>query len=96
MNAPVDPPSRAEQQALSVPFLLGDQEVLRMIARLADERERQMREIVGLGAEDNLKWHEIGDSAPEWLARFWGEHPMPLPTGFKADKRFHDGLSGDL
>ena len=96
MNAPANPLSRAEQQALSAPFLVEDQEVVRKIARLADERGTPMGEIVKLAVEDYLRAHERGRAAPEWLQHFWDDHPLPLPTGFKADKRFFDALSGDL
>jgi len=96
MNAPQDPPSRAEQQALSAPFLVEDEEVVRAIARLADERGTPMAEIVKLAIEDYHHRHSISESAPDWLQKFWRDHPLPLPTGFKADKRFYDALSGDL
>jgi antitoxin VapB len=32
----------------------------------------------------------------ERLEAFWREHPLPPPTGEKADKAFFDELSGDL
>ena len=35
-------------------------------------------------------------SSRERLERFWAEHPLPPPTGLKADKAFYDELSGDL
>ena len=82
MNAQADPPRRAEQQALSAPFLVEDQEVVRNIARLADERGTPMA--------------EIGRPAPDWLQQFWQDHPLPLPTGLKADKRFYDSLNDEL
>ena len=96
MNAPSRPLSRAEQQALSAPFLDEDREVVRVIARIADERGTPMQEIVKLAMEDYLKRHERAERGPDWLEKYWLEHPMPLPTGFKADKRFYDALSGDL
>ena len=96
MNAPVPPPSRAEHQALSAPFLIEDEEVVRDVARLADERGTPMQEIVKLAVRDYLRRHELGTKGPDWLERFWREHPLPLPTGLKADKRFFDALSGDL
>lgn len=96
MNAPSLPLTRAEQQALSAPFLVEDPEVVRKIARLADERGTPMQEIVQLAIEDYLQRHDGGRKAPDWLERYWREHPLPLPTGLKADKRFYDALSGDL
>lgn len=92
MNAPSNPPSRAEQQALSAPFLVEDQDVVRKIARLADERGTPMAEIVELAIEDYFHRHSLASPAPEWLQNFWRDHPLPLPTGLKADKRFYDSL----
>lgn len=96
MNAPSSPLTRAEQQALSAPFLVEDQEVVRKIARLADERGTPMQEIVQLAIEDYLTRHELRSKVSEKLQRFWDEHPLPLPTGLKADKRFYDSLNDEL
>lgn len=96
MNAPAVPPTRAERQALSAPFLVEDEEVVRKVARLADERGTPMEEIVKLAVEDYLQRHERSGKGPEWLERYWREHPLPLPTGLKADKRFFDALYDDL
>lgn len=96
MNAPNDPLSRAEQQALSAPFLIEDQEVVQKIARLADERGTPMTEIVRLAIQDYFDRHSRASAAPDWLQKFWREHPLPLPTGLKADKRFYDSLNDEL
>ncbi|MBX9815688.1 MAG: hypothetical protein A4S12_09700 [Proteobacteria bacterium SG_bin5] len=96
MNAPQEPLSRAEQQALAAPLLIEDAEVVRMIARLADERGTPMAEIIKLAVADYMMRHSLAEGAPEWLRQFWRDHPMPLPTGLKADKRFFDALSGDM
>ncbi|UVO49891.1 hypothetical protein M0208_04925 [Sphingomonas sp. SUN019] len=95
MNAPLPPPTRAEQQALSAPFLIEDEELVRAIARLADERGTPMHEIVALAIADYAHRHSLASPAPEWLRRFWNEHPMPLPSGLKADKRFYDSLNDE-
>lgn len=96
MNAPADQPTRAEQQALSAPFLIEDQDVVRMIARVADERGTEMHEVARLAIEDYAKRHDMAQRGPEWLERYWREHPMPLPTGLVADKRFYDSLNDEL
>ena len=96
MNAPLDPPSRAQQQALSVPFLIDDQEAVSTIARLADERGTPMIDIVTAAIADYARRHSFASPAPEWLQRFWRDHPLPLPTGLKADKRFYDSLNDEL
>lgn len=96
MNAPSDQPTRAEQQALSAPLLIEDQDVVRMIARLADERGTAMHEIIRLAVKDYIARHALGGPTPAWLQQFWNEHPLPLPTGLKADKRFYDSLNDAL
>ena len=96
MNAPSPPPTRAEQQALSAPFLIEDQDVVRPVAKLADERGTAMAEIVRLAINDYFDRHSLSRPAPEWLQAFWRDHPLPLPTGLKADKRFYDSLNDEL
>lgn len=96
MNAPATPLTRAESEALSAPFLVEDQEVVRKVARLADERGTPMGEIVRLAVEDYLQRHELRGKVSERLQRFWDEHPLPLPNGLKADKRFYDSLNDEL
>lgn len=95
MNAIPPPPTRAEKQALSHPFLIEDEEVVRMIARLADEYGTPMHDVVALAVADYYKRHASGLAAPEWLQRFWRDHPLPLPTGLKADKAFYDSLNDE-
>lgn len=46
--------------------------------------------------DENMQRLERNPDAPEWLKKFWQDHPLPLPTGLKADKAFFDELSGDL
>jgi antitoxin VapB len=46
--------------------------------------------------EASLDRSELNPDAPEWLKTFWRDHPLPSPTGLKADKAFFDDLSGDL
>lgn len=95
MNAIPPPPTRAEEEALSDPFLIENEAVVRMIARLADERGTAMHDIVALAIGNYYKRHANGRPAPEWLQRFWREHPLPLPTGLKADKAFYDSLNDE-
>ena len=96
MNASSIPLTRAEQQALSAPFLVEDQEVVRKVARLADERGTPMQEIVQLASSDYLQRHEMRGKASERLQKFWDDHPLPLPTGLKAHKRSYDSLDDEL
>ncbi|MEH3048394.1 hypothetical protein [Sphingomonas adhaesiva] len=87
--------TRAEREALSAPFLIEDEEVVRAIARLADERGTAMKDIVALAVQDYAYRHSLATPAPEWLQRYWREHPLPLPSGLKADKRFYDSLNDE-
>ena len=96
MNAKSPPLSRAQQQALSAPLLVEDENVVSTIARIADERGTPMQEIIRLAVECYLQRLEISSKAPQAMRDFWLRHPLPLPTGLKADKRFFDALSGDL
>ena len=96
MNAPASPLSRAERQALEAPLLIEDQDVVLTIARLADARGEPMREIVRSAIEDYLRRFQLTPAGPESLQRFWAEHPLPLPSGLKADKRFYDSLNDEL
>lgn len=96
MNAPPRPTTRAQEQALSAPFLIEDEEVVRTVAQIADERGTPMAEIVRLAVADYLKRHEAGRPTATWLQKYWAAHPLPLPTGLVADKRFYDSLSDEL
>lgn len=96
MNAPPTPLSRAEQQALSAPFLIEDTDLVLAIARLADARGTPMQTIVELAIANYARRHARSAPAPEWLERFWREHPLPLPSGLEADKRFYDSLNDEL
>ena len=79
-------------QALTAPLLIEDEETIRTVARLADERGTPMLDIVKLAIEDYYRRHRMGSPASEAMQKFWQEHPLPLPTGLKADKRFFDAL----
>ena len=96
MTVQTPSPTRAEAQALSVPFLIEDSDIVRDIARLADERGTAMQEIVALAIRDYAHRHSLSSPAPEWLRRYWNEHPLPLPSGLEADKRFYDSLNDEL
>ncbi|WP_174279655.1 type II toxin-antitoxin system VapB family antitoxin [Sphingomonas bacterium] len=96
MNAPMNPLTRAEQQALDAPFLIEDQEVVRKIARLADERGTPMQDIIRAAIDDHVQRHQLRGRVSEKLQKFWDEHPMPLPNGLATDKRFYDWLNDEL
>ncbi len=95
MNAQ-SPITRAQAEALASPFLVEDPEVVKAIARLADERGTPMQEIVKLAIEDHVRRHDLRGKVSKKLQKLWDDHPLPLPNGFKADKRFYDSLNDDL
>lgn len=95
MNARTPPLTRAEAEALSHPLLVEDEAVVLTIARLADELGASMQEILALAVADYDRRHSLSSPAPEWLQRYWREHPLPLPTGLKADKAFYDSLNDE-
>ena len=54
-----------------------------------------MHEIVALAIEDYAARHALTSPHPEWLRRYWIDHPLPLPSGLKADKRVYDSLNDE-
>lgn len=68
----------------------------RMAERLGTTKtatvKRALREL-----EAALSTHrrEPMQSTVEWLREYRKEHPLPPPTGLKADKAFYDWLSGE-
>jgi len=76
-----------------------DAETAALVARVAERsgmtKTALVRELVA-AREAELDRASPGMSSRERLEKFWREHPLPPPTGFKADKAFFDELSGDL
>jgi len=69
-----------------------------LVARLAGRLGTSEGEIVrqALHAfEAGLDRTALNRNAPDWLVRFWREHPLPPPTGLTVDKSFYDWLSGE-
>jgi antitoxin VapB len=76
-----------------------DEETAALVARVAKRsgltKTALVRELA-IAREAELNRGEQHMSAREKLEKFWREHPLPPPTGLKADKAFFDELSGDL
>ncbi len=80
-------------------LFIKDSETADLVTRVAkrlgttktDAVHRAMAEL-----EAGLDRFDLNPDAPEWLKQFWRDHPIPPPTGLKADKAFFDELSGDL
>lgn len=66
----------------------------RIALRLGTSKTMAVRQALQ-AIEANLDRAERHPDAPEWLKQFWREHPLPPPTGLKADKAFFDELSGE-
>jgi antitoxin VapB len=69
--------------------------VRRVAARSGMTNTALIRELAA-AREAELERGERKMRARDRLDRFWREHPLPPPTGLKADKAFFDELSGDL
>ncbi|WP_213979193.1 type II toxin-antitoxin system VapB family antitoxin [Sphingomonas sp. dw_22] len=76
-----------------------DEDTAALVRRVAERsgltNTALIRELAA-AREAELNRGERRLSAREKLERFWREHPLPPPTGLKADKAFFDELSGDL
>jgi antitoxin VapB len=78
--------------------LIKNDEAASSIARLAARMGTSKTEAVLRAVrayEANLSRELDNPDAPEWLKQFWLDHPLPPPTGLKADKAFFDWLSGE-
>ncbi len=75
-----------------------DDQTASQVARLAHRLGLSEAEAIQRGLaefEAGLDRTRRNPDAPEWLVKFWREHPLPPPTGLKADKAFYDWLSGE-
>lgn len=75
-----------------------DDHVLKRVERLAHRLGMTGEEAIDRGLaefEAGLDRSARNPDAPEWLVKFWHDHPLPPPTGLKADKAFFDWLSGE-
>jgi antitoxin VapB len=79
-----------------VPLYIKDNTTAALVEKLAKQRGVTKQEAVRQAVQAELD--RIKESVPlrERLNAFWREHPLPPPTGEKADKAFFDELSGDL
>ncbi len=75
-----------------------DAETSDLVVRLARRLGMSEAEAIRRGLaefEAGLDRTERNPQAPDWLVRFWRDHPLPPPTGRKADKAFFDWLCGE-
>lgn len=80
-------------------LFIKDAETAAMVTRVAQRsgmtKTALVRELVA-AREAELDRSEPSLSARERLETFWREHPLPPPTGLKADKAFYNELWGDV
>lgn len=68
--------------------------VTRLAKRLGTSKTETVRQAIR-ALEDTLPPERSKEDFVEWLVRYRREHPLPPPTGLKADKAFFDWLSGE-
>lgn len=77
-----------------MPLMIEDDAVAELVTQFAARRglssDEALRVLVldALAGDDGLPMHER-------IAAWRAAHPLPPPTGLKADKAFFDDLSGD-
>jgi len=78
-----------------MPLYIKDDATAELVARLAKQRGISKQDAVRLAVRAELD--RIAKTIPlrQRIAAWRKEHPMPRPTGRKADKAFFDRLSGD-
>lgn len=75
-----------------------DDQVLKRVERLAHRLGMSGERAIERGLaefEAGLDRSHHDPNAPEWLIKFWRDHPLPPPTGLDAHKAFFDRLSGE-
>ena len=79
-----------------VPLYIKDDATAELVAQLAKKRGVSKQDAVRLAVQAELD--RIAGAIPlrERIEAWRKEHPMPPPTGQKADKAFFDDLSGEL
>ena len=79
-----------------MPLYIKDDATAALVAELAKKRGVSKQDAVRLAVQAELE--RIAEAIPlrERIATWRKEHPLPPPTGQKADKAFFDDLSGDL
>ena len=78
-----------------MPLYIKDDATAELVAQLAKKCGISKQDAVRLAVQAELR--RIAEAIPlrERIAAWRREHPMPPPTGQKADKAFFDDLSGE-
>jgi antitoxin VapB len=78
-----------------MPLYIKDDTTAALVAELARKRGVSKQDAVRLAVQAELQ--RIAEAIPlrERIAAWRKNHPMPAPTGQKADKAFFDEISGE-
>ncbi|MGN7158643.1 type II toxin-antitoxin system VapB family antitoxin [Sphingomonas sp. SAFR-052] len=68
--------------------------VARVAKRLGTSKTQVVRDAIRR-VEDDLDKTTRRQDLREWMREYRAKHPLPPPTGLKADKAFYDWLSGE-
>ena len=79
-----------------MPLYIKDDATAALVDKLAKQRGVTKQDAVRHAVQAELDRLMEGVPMRERVEAFWREHPLPPPTGEKADKAFFDALSGDL
>jgi antitoxin VapB len=79
-----------------MPLYIKDNATAALVEQLAKQRGVTKQDAVRHAVQAALD--QLTQAVPlrDRLHAFWAEHPLPPPTGEKADKAFFDDLSGGL
>jgi antitoxin VapB len=82
--------------ATAMPLYIKDDATAELVRRLAEARGVSKQGAVRLAVEAELK--RMAEAIPlrQRIAEWRKDHPLPPPTGQRADKAFFDDLSGEL
>ncbi len=78
-----------------MPLYIKDEQTNRLVDRLAAQRGVNKTEAVRLAVQAELERAQQAKPLRERMREWRAAHPMPPPTGLKADKAFFDDLSGE-
>jgi antitoxin VapB len=82
-------------EASPMPLYIKDNATADLVAQLARQRGVSKQDAVRLAVQAELR--RVAEPIPlrERIAAWRKDHPMPPPTGQRADKAFFDDLSGE-
>jgi antitoxin VapB len=89
---------RDNRETMMASLHIKDEETYDVVTRLAERTGVSKTALVrdlAKAREAEMDLQEKRLNAREKLEKFWREHPLPPPTGLKADKAFYDSLWGE-